>query len=88
MNRSLKKLQNRTKEQETKTKKALAAEFTLSVNDIKDEVEPWIEVVGNREYEFKKIENITDFGVINLLFKEKNEFNNGKEIKLSFVLKL
>lgn len=87
MNQSVRNLQKRLRQQEIETKKKIASELAISIDELRKDVEPWIEIVDGKEYVFKKVENIASFGVIHFVFVEKTEFDEGKELRLSFEIK-
>jgi hypothetical protein len=88
MKKSLQNCFKRLKEKETNLKRQLTTEFAISLEELRKEVEPWIEIVDGKEYVFKKIENIKGFGVITLVFQEKSKFNDGRIFRLNYQLKL
>lgn len=57
-------------------KRKLLTEFALSLEEIRETVEPWIEVIDDKEYEFKKVQNVPSFGVLHLIFEEKGNPEN------------
>ena len=87
MNQSVRNLQKRLRQQKVELKKKIAAELAISINQLRKELEPWVEIVDGKEYVFQKVENIASFGVIHFVFVEKTEFDEGKELRLSFELK-
>ena len=87
MNQSVRNLQKRLLQQKIELKKKLATELAISIDELRKDVEPWVEIVDGKEYVFKKVENISSFGIIHFVFVEKTEFNEGREVRLSFELK-
>jgi hypothetical protein len=67
-------------------KKELLAEFAISLNEIREEVDPWIEIIDNKEFIFKQVQNVSQFGTLILLFEEK--YNSDNQIRLPLQLKL
>jgi hypothetical protein len=57
-------------------KRKLLTEFALSLDGILDEVKPWFEMIDGKEFELKKIQNVANFGVLHLVFEEKNNPEN------------
>ena len=57
-------------------KRKLLTEFALSLDEIKEEIKPWFEVIDGKEYELKKIQNVANFGVLHLIFEEKGNPEN------------
>ena len=87
MNQSVRNLQKRLRQQKIELKKKITTELAISINELRKELEPWVEIVDGKEYVFQKVENIASFGVIHFVFVEKTEFDEGKELRLSFELK-
>lgn len=87
MNQSVRSLQKRLRQQKVELKKKIATELAISIDELRKELEPWVEIVDGKEYVFQKVENIANFGVIHFVFVEKTEFDEGKELRLSFELK-
>ena len=57
-------------------KRKLLTEFALSLDGILEELKPWYEIIDGKEFELKKVQNIANFGVLHLIFEEKNNPDN------------
>ena len=57
-------------------KRKLLTEFALSLDGILEELKPWYEIIDDKEFELKKVQNIANFGVLHLIFEEKNNPDN------------
>jgi len=64
----------------------LLTEFTISLEEMRETVEPWIEVIDDKKFVLKQIQNVTSFGTLILLFEEQHNPEN--QIRLPLQLKL
>ena len=87
MNNSRAKLKKIAQQNLVSLKKKLTSELAVSINELREDVEPWIEIIDGKEDIFKRIENIKSFGTLTFVFAEKLEFGEGAEILLPFTLR-
>ena len=74
MNQSLVRFQKLQKQQEDELKKKIISEFAVSIDALAqdEELEPWVELVDDKEYILTKIENHISFGTLILTFSPRD----------------
>jgi hypothetical protein len=87
-NKSLKTFRKLQKQQIDNLKRHLLTELAISLNDLisDEELEPWIEVVDNKMYILKSIQNVATFGTLIATFIAKD--NPEIELRLPLQLQL
>ena len=91
MNQSVRNLQKRLLQQKIELKKKLATELAISIDELRKDVEPWVEIVDGKEYVFKKVENISSNFFIDIkstpkISKECDDTLSRSKLKINDIL--